>query len=72
MCVCVYLVQVPSGVSQEGDGLTLPHADGHGGEAGRGAVQDGLCFHRHPAGHGAGGVVRTTGVGLQGVLDRQE
>lgn len=64
-------MQVPPGVSQEGDGVTRPHADGHGSEAGRRAVQHGLGFHGHPAGHGAGGVVRTTRVGLQSVLETE-
>lgn len=63
-----YLVQVPSGVAQEGDGVSRPDADGHGGEAGRRAVQYGLRFHGHPAGHGAGRVVGAAGVGVQRVL----
>ena len=63
-----YLVQVSSGVSQEGDGVALPHADGHRGETRGRAVQNGLRLHRHPAGHRAGGVVRTAGVGLKGIL----
>lgn len=65
-------MQVPPGISQEGDGVTRPHADGHGSEAGRRAVQYGLGFHWYPAGHGAGGVVRTTRVGLQSVLETEK
>lgn len=30
----IYLVQVPPGISQEGDGMARPHADGYGSEAG--------------------------------------
>lgn len=63
-----YLVQVPLGVSQEGDGVSRPHADSHGGEAGGRAVQYGLRHHGHPAGHRAGGVVRAAGVRIQSVL----
>lgn len=68
----IYLVQAPPGISQEGDGMTCPHADGHSSEAGRRAIQYGLCFYWHPAGHRAGGVVRTTRVGLQSVLETEE
>lgn len=63
-----YLVQVPLGISQEGNGMSRPHADSHSSETGRWAVQYGLCFYGHPAGHRAGGVVRATGVGVQSVL----
>lgn len=52
--------------------MSGPHTDGHSSEAGRRAIQDSFCFHRHPAGHGAGGVVRATGVGLQSVLETSE
>lgn len=45
-----------------------PDADRHGSEAGRRAVQYGLCFHGDPAGHGAGCVVGAAGVGIQRVL----
>lgn len=65
--VC-YLVQVAFGVSQEGDGMSCPHADRHSSETGGRAVQYRLCFHGDPAGHGAGSVVRATGVGVQSVL----
>lgn len=68
MTVRWYLVQAPSGVPQEGDGVSRPHADRHGSEAGRRAVQYGLGFHGDPAGHGAGGVVGAAGVGIQRVL----
>lgn len=63
-----YLVQVPLGVSQEGNGMSRPHADGHGSEAGGRAVQYGLRFYSHPASHRAGGVVGAAGVGVQSVL----
>lgn len=63
-----YLVQVSSGVSQEGDGMSCPHADGHSGEAGGRAVQNGFCLHGDSTGHWAGGVVGAAGVGVQGVL----
>lgn len=63
-----YLVQVPLGVTQEGDGVSRPHADRHCGETGRRAVQYSLRFHGDPAGHGAGGVVGAAGVGVQSVL----
>lgn len=52
-----HLVQVPLGVSQEGDGMSRPHADGHSSETGGRAVQYGLCLDGHLAGHRAGGVV---------------
>lgn len=63
-----YLVQVPLGVPQEGDGMSRPHIDGHRCQPGGRAVQYGLRFHSDPAGHGAGGVVGAAGVGVQGVL----
>lgn len=61
-------MQVPLGVSEEGDGMSRPHADSHSSETGRRAVQYGLSFYGHPAGHRAGGVVRAAGVGVQSVL----
>lgn len=32
------------------------------------AVQNGFCYNCNPASHRAGGVVRATGVGIQGIL----
>ena len=61
-------MQVALGVPEEGDGVAFPDADGHGGEPRGRAVQDGLRHHGRAAGHGAGGVVRATGVGFQRVL----
>lgn len=61
-------MQVPPGVSQEGDGVSRPHADCHGGEPGGRAVQYGLRLHGHLAGHGAGCVVGAAGVRVQSVL----
>lgn len=63
-----YLVQVSPGVSQEGDGVSRPDADSHGGETSRRAVQDGLNLNSHPAGHGTRGVVGAAGIGIQSVL----
>ncbi len=63
-----YLMQVPLRVSQEGNGMSRPHADSHSSETGRRAVQYGLCFYSHPAGHRAGGVVRAAGIGIQCIL----
>lgn len=61
-------MQVSLGVSKEGDRMSHPHADSHSSETGRRAVQYGLSFYSHPAGHRAGGVVRAAGVGVQSVL----
>lgn len=52
--------------------MSRPYADCDSGETCRGAVQYGLCFHGDPAGHGTGGVVRATRVGIQSILMKQE
>lgn len=48
--------------------MSCPYANCHSSETGRWAVQYGLSFYSDPAGHGAGGVVRAAGVGIQRVL----
>lgn len=66
-----YLVQSPLGVSQEGDAVSVSDTDGHGGETGGGRVPYGFCFQRCPARHRTRGVVRATGIRLQGILQNQ-
>lgn len=61
-------MQIPFGVSQEDNGMSQLDADSHSSKTGRGAIQYGFNFHSDPTGHRAGGVVRATGVGIQGVL----
>lgn len=63
-----YLVQSPFGVSEEGDAVSLSDADCHGSESGSWGVPHCFSFQRCPAGHWAGGVVRATGIRLEGIL----
>ena len=65
-------MQVPLGVSQEGYGMSGPHADGHSSETGGRAVQYGLRFDGLPAGHRARGMVGAAGVGIQRILDTKK
>lgn len=61
-------MQSPSAVSQESDGVAIFHVHRHSCQSGICFLQEGGCFQGYPAGHGAGSVVRATGVCIQGVL----
>lgn len=66
--VIIYLVKSPFGVSQESDAVSLCDTDCHCGEMGSGGVPHSFSFQRYPARHWTWGVVRATGISLQGVL----
>lgn len=63
-----YLVQSPSAVSQKSNGVAIFHVHCHSCQSGLCFLQERGCFQGYPAGHGAGSVVRATGICIQGVL----
>lgn len=64
-----YLVKISFGVSQEGDAVSFSDTDSHSSETGDGGLPHSFSFHRVPARHGTGGVVRATRICLQGILN---
>lgn len=62
------LKQIAFGVAQEDNSVPLLYTNGDSSETGGWAAQYGFGFNRHPACHWTRGVVRATGISVQGVL----
>lgn len=63
-----YLMQIAFGVAQENNSMPLLYTNGDSSETGGWALQYGFGFNWLPARHWAWGVVRATGISVQGVL----
>lgn len=66
--LCTHPVKLPLTVTQESNGVSILYSNCHSCQLNPWPFQNGCGFQRYTAGHGAGCMIRATGISIQGVL----